>query len=65
MTVNIGSLIACFVVCCLLGYVVKKLITDQPFRNAAFVVVVVIFTFWLLAALGIWSPFAGGVIRVR
>jgi hypothetical protein len=65
MIINIGSLIACFVVCLLLWYVVSMLVKPQPFRNVGFVVVVVVFTFWLLVALGIWSPFAGGNIRVR
>ena len=64
MTINLGSLIACFVVCLLCWYAVHMLVKPQPFRNVGFVLVVFVFAIWLMAALGIWSPFGGG-IRLR
>lgn len=56
MTIHLGSLIACFVICALLYWAVTMLIKQQPFRNVALVVIVVVFVVWLLAALGIWNP---------
>ncbi len=61
MVINLGSLIACFVVCGLAAWAALTLITVQPFRKVAYVVIVVVFVVWLLAALGIWSP--GVVIK--